>query len=78
MTGPSVVATVDLDGEPDRFGRFDADRWAALALAALVHEGVEDGEVNLLFVGEAEMTRLNAEHMRRDGPTDVLSFPIDE
>src|SRR5438445_5816506 len=33
-------------------------------------------EVELSFVADAEMTRLNFDHMRERGPTDVLSFPL--
>lgn len=35
-------------------------------------------EVELSFVADAEMTRLNFDHMRERGPTDVLSFPLHE
>ncbi|HSJ92163.1 MAG TPA: rRNA maturation RNase YbeY [Ilumatobacter sp.] len=54
----------------------DADRWAALAVAALLAEGCV-GELTLTFVDRDEMAELNAEHMGEDGPTDVLSFPLD-
>ena len=33
-------------------------------------------EVELSFVADPEMTRLNFDHMRERGPTDVLSFPL--
>ena len=33
-------------------------------------------EVELSFVADVEMTRLNFDHMRERGPTDVLSFPL--
>ncbi len=56
----------------------DPDRWARLAARVLEAEGVPDGEMGLVFVDEAEMARHNAEHMDGSGPTDVLSFPIDE
>ena len=42
----------------------------------LAAEG-EAGELNLLFVDEAAMAVLNQDHMGHEGPTDVLSFPID-
>lgn len=54
----------------------DADRWATLAAAALRAEGCV-GELTLTFVDRDEMSSLNAEHMGVDGPTDVLSFPLD-
>lgn len=54
----------------------DADRWAALAARVLRSECVT-GELTLTFVDADEITALNAEHMAIDGPTDVLSFPLD-
>jgi probable rRNA maturation factor len=54
----------------------DVDRWTALAAAALVAEGAS-GELTLTFVDRDEIAALNAEHLGGDGPTDVLSFPLD-
>lgn len=68
-----MVVTDDQAGRP-----VDVGRWSRLAADVLDAEGVSTGEMGLLFVGEAEMTRLNVTHMDGDGPTDVLSFPIDE
>jgi probable rRNA maturation factor len=39
--------------------------------------GVQRGHVAVEFVGEQRIRELNAEHRRKDEPTDVLSFPID-
>ena len=74
MTGPGL-AVVAVD-EQDAVA-IDASRWAALATAALAHEGVVAGECTLLFVDESTMHGLNREHMGKDRPTDVLSFPVD-
>ena len=38
----------------------------------------EECELNLLLVDEAEMTDLHVKWMDEPGPTDVLSFPMDE
>ena len=54
----------------------DATRWADLAAAALTCEGAR-GELTLTFVDVDEIAGLNEEHMGSDGPTDVLSFPLD-
>ena len=70
-TVPVVVASDEQDAEP-----VDVDRWSRLAADVLADEGVE-GELNLLFVDEAAMAALNQDHMGHEGPTDVLSFPID-
>lgn len=45
----------------------------------LTAEGApERFEVNLLFVDERQMAELNLEHLGKEGPTDVLAFPIDD
>lgn len=82
MTGADlvVVATDERSAAAaaaDRSGAGETAVWAALAEAALRAEGVTAGECNLVFVDPDEMARLNAEHMGEEGPTDVLSFPLD-
>jgi probable rRNA maturation factor len=49
-------------------------RLCALAVAAV---GVEDGHLAVEYVDQRRIALLNAEHRGKDGPTDVLSFPID-
>jgi probable rRNA maturation factor len=48
----------------------------ACVLAAAT-AGIEDGHMAVAFVGPDEIAALNAEHRGKDGPTDVLSFPVD-
>jgi probable rRNA maturation factor len=57
----------------------EIDEEAAVALArdVLAAEGVEDGEVGLVFVPAEEIRELKREHLGIDEATDVLSFPID-
>ena len=47
------------------------------ALAALAAAGIEDGHLAIEFVAPARVRELNREHRGIDGPTDVLSFPVD-
>jgi probable rRNA maturation factor len=57
----------------------DALRWSRLAEAVLEGEGLRgDAELSLLFVDEAAISELNKRFLEKDGPTDVLAFPIDE
>lgn len=59
----------------------DVDRWFRLAQSVLGEEGAGDAgevEMSLLFVDEATISSLNEQFMGKRGPTDVLSFPIDE
>ena len=56
----------------------DGARWGLLAEQVLGAEGVTgDVELSILFVDTATISTLNREFMGGDGPTDVLSFPID-
>ena len=77
MNGAGLAVVATDERTDDRSGAIDAGAWAALAEAVLRTESVTAGELNLVFVDPAEMARLNAEHMGEDGPTDVLSFPLD-
>jgi probable rRNA maturation factor len=63
------------DGGPQAPAAAEAERLVALALASA---GVEDGHVAVEFVGEQRIAELNEAHRGKPGPTDVLSFPIDE
>jgi len=56
----------------------DLERWVGLAQHALTDEGVRGlAEVSLIFSDELTIASLNSQFMGKDGPTDVLSFPID-
>jgi probable rRNA maturation factor len=74
------------EGEVEVFGvdeqadhAIDLARWVDLAHAALLDSGVRgEAELSLLFVGEPVMAELNKRYMDKDGPTDVLAFPIDD
>jgi probable rRNA maturation factor len=57
----------------------EVDEQAAVTLArrVLADEGIEEGELGLVFVGPEEMRTLKREHLGEDEVTDVLSFPID-
>jgi probable rRNA maturation factor len=48
-----------------------------LARRVLVGEGVESGELGLVFVGPEESRALKQEHLGIDEATDALAFPID-
>jgi probable rRNA maturation factor len=49
-----------------------------LCALAAVSAGVEEGHVAIEFVDAGRIAHLNAEHRGKRGPTDVLSFPVDE
>jgi len=52
----------------------EVQRLLALALASA---GIEDGHVAVEFVDEGRISELNSEFRGKEGPTDVISFPVD-
>jgi len=57
----------------------DVAYWAGLARQVLTARGVKgETEVSLLFVDEEAIAALNSQFLGKTGPTDVLSFPIED
>ena len=70
-----MVVTVEI---ANRSGaEVDEEAARALARSVLAAEGIEEGDLGLVFVDPEEMRTLKREHLDRDEATDVLSFPID-
>jgi probable rRNA maturation factor len=55
-----------------------AEQVRRAAILAAATAGVDDGHVAVTFITPEEIAALNAQHRGKDGPTDVLSFPVDE
>ena len=72
MLEVELIGAQGLAGVPDAE---DVQRLCAVALAAA---GISDGHLAIEFVDAARIAALNAEHRGHEGPTDVLSFPVDE
>jgi probable rRNA maturation factor len=57
----------------------EVSRWAQLSQRVLTARGVKgETEVSLLFVDEDAIAALNEQFLGKSGPTDVLSFPIED
>lgn len=57
----------------------DASRWAGLATATLRELGLQgDVELSVAFVTEEAIAALNERYLDHEGPTDVLSFALEE
>jgi probable rRNA maturation factor len=54
------------------------ERVTRLAELAASSAGVSDGHVAIEFVDAERIGELNDTHRGKPGPTDVLSFPLDE
>ena len=68
---------IDVNNETD--AELDEVEFAELARYVLGQMHVADGaELAILFVDEEAMTQLHVQWMDEPGPTDVLSFPMDE
>ncbi|PKQ26444.1 MAG: rRNA maturation RNase YbeY [Actinobacteria bacterium HGW-Actinobacteria-4] len=68
---------IEVNNETD--AEVDEVEFAELARFVLKEMHVADGaELAILFVDEVAMERLHIQWMDEPGPTDVLSFPMDE
>jgi probable rRNA maturation factor len=76
-SGPTVVVADERSDADSPEVAVDVDRWHELALDVLA-ECRAAGELTLSFVDRDDIAELNAEHMGSSGPTDVLSFPMDD
>jgi probable rRNA maturation factor len=71
--------TIDIYAADEQHDQtIELETWVALANASLTDEGVRGlAEVSLIFLDESTIAALNLQFMGKEGPTDVLSFPID-
>ena len=56
----------------------DEEALRALARVTLRGEGIDRAELSVSFVGQDEIAGLHERFMDEPGPTDVLSFPLDD
>ena len=70
---PPLILFDDRQSQP-----VDVDDLRALARSCLVGEGAQRSELSVSFVTEEEIADLHERYMHEEGPTDVLSFPLDE
>jgi probable rRNA maturation factor len=69
------VVTVEIENRSG--AEVDEEAAEKLARRVLSAEGIDEGDLGLIFVGPDEMRSLKRDHLGRDEGTDVLSFPID-
>ncbi|MEA2271203.1 MAG: putative rRNA maturation factor, partial [Solirubrobacteraceae bacterium] len=62
-------------GGPEAPPRAEVERLVGIAFGSA---GVDEGHVAIEYVGAEKIAQLNAEFRGTAGPTDVLSFPIDQ
>jgi probable rRNA maturation factor len=55
----------------------EAEKVRRACEAAASARGIEDGHVAVEFVGAERIAALNVQFRGHEGPTDVLSFPVD-
>jgi probable rRNA maturation factor len=77
MPGAMPIQVFVADEQSDR--PVDPERWRDLAERVLDDRGIGDAaELNILFVDEESIASLNERFLLKKGPTDVLSFPIED
>jgi probable rRNA maturation factor len=62
-------------GGPEAPPRAEVERLVGIAFGSA---GVDEGHVAIEYVGAEKIAQLNEEFRGTAGPTDVLSFPIDQ
>jgi probable rRNA maturation factor len=75
MRRAAVLDVEILDAPAGAPPEAEIERLVGLALASA---GLDDGHVAIAFVDADAIAALNAEHRGKAGPTDVLSFGVDE
>jgi rRNA maturation RNase YbeY len=72
-----VTALVTVEFSNRSGATVDEEAAAELARHVLAAEGIDDGDLGLVFVAPDEMRGLKRDHLGEDEATDVLAFPID-
>ena len=70
---PPLIALDDRQGDA-----VDIEGLMTLARATLLGEGIGDAELSISLVTEEEIAGLHERYLHEAGPTDVLSFPLDD
>jgi probable rRNA maturation factor len=80
-----VPASMANDDQPPLIGlddrqsdAVDLEGLVTLASATLVGEGIANAELSISLVTEEEIAELHERYLHEAGPTDVLSFPLDD
>jgi probable rRNA maturation factor len=58
--------------------RINQKKFKNLLNRLIEHHKLEDPEISLVFVGTKAIKTLNRRFLKKDAPTDILSFPIGE
>lgn len=58
--------------------RISKRKFESLLQRLVEHYGLKDPEISLVFVGTRAIKKLNRLYLKKDAPTDVLSFPMGE
>jgi probable rRNA maturation factor len=70
---PSLIALDDRQG-----AAVDVEGLIGLARTTLLGERIADAELSISLVTEDEIAELHERYLHEAGPTDVLSFPLDD
>ncbi len=74
---PAPGAGIEVEVDNRSGEQVDEHGACELARRVLAAEGIEAGELGLVFVGPDESRALKREHLGIDEATDALAFPID-
>ena len=70
--------SIDASAEDETFPDSLLAEIEAVALWTLSSEGAPDTELSIALVGDVTIASLNEQYLSHTGPTDVISFPLDD
>lgn len=58
--------------------QFDKKETISLAKSVIKHESSKEGDINIVFVGDKFIRKLNTTYLKHNWVTDVISFPLND
>jgi probable rRNA maturation factor len=68
---------IEIINQQDRYW-LNARKYKDLLKRLSTHYKLDDPEITLVFVDNRAIKKLNKKYLKKDAPTDVLSFPMGE
>lgn len=68
---------IEIINQQDKYW-LNARKYKELLKRLSIHYKLNDPEITLVFVDNKAIKKLNKKYLKKDAPTDVLSFPIGE
>ncbi|PPA71449.1 rRNA maturation RNase YbeY [Jeotgalibacillus proteolyticus] len=73
-----MTLQIDFSDETELLGDEDTDLIERLLVFAAQEEGVQNSECSITFVSNERIQEINREYRKKDQPTDVISFALED